>query len=318
MPGRQEDAGAQEPDPPAADERAQPEREPRGVADPLPQEERAALEVDPGGGGQAGGQRSQQVAAPGDRRHGRHGKGGMAAHQRPGAEGARHGRQDGAAEVAAVEVAGQFLEYEGDGGHWRVEGGRQSRGGAARRGCHPFPRRGTQPPREGRGGGPAGIDGRPLAAEARAAAEADDAAEQLDPGGPPGKPTGVAAVGGLELRDAAAGRARHHFLEQQADQQRTEGQGGERTGEEFGGRTAGQDRKNAPVEEVGSLQEQHGHERARNGIEDGFDDPAGTTGQRPNGACGRRVHMSLSQIGWWTSGGGASWSRCFSCAGVRA
>ncbi len=157
-----------------------------------------------------------------------------------GDERAQHGGEQHAAEQAAVEVADDLLEHEGDGGDGGVEGGGEAGGGARGGGGAAEVFRRAEHAGEVGGEARGELHGRTFATEAGAAADGERAADELHPDDAPRDGAKVAPEGEFHLRDAAAGGVGTEAGEQPAGDARGDGDEQETADEETRERLVGE------------------------------------------------------------------------------
>ena len=125
-----------------------------------------------------------------------------------------HGGDERRREHGRREVPLHLLEHEDQAGERRVERGREPGAGAGGDERLPLPRGAAKPSAHGLAECAAHLDGGALAAQRQAAADPDDAADELD-GEDARGPHGPEVVQhGLQVRDAAPGRLRRHGADQ--------------------------------------------------------------------------------------------------------
>ena len=124
------------------------------------------------------------------------------------------------AESAAIEVADNFFEDEGDAGEGRVKRRCQARGGAGGICAPPVLFRDAEQLRQAGGEITPDLHRRSFPAETLPAADADDAGNKLNPGDTARSVSKLFPIGKLHLRDAAPGRVWGEGIQQPADQER--------------------------------------------------------------------------------------------------
>ena len=111
-----------------------------------------------------------------------------------------------AAERAAVQVADNFFENEGDRGEGGIENRRQTGGGAGRARAATILFRNTEKSGQARGEIAADLHSWTFATEALSAADSNDTGDKLDPGDAPRRRSEFLPVGEFDLRNPASGQ----------------------------------------------------------------------------------------------------------------